>query len=138
MTSKCLRHLMNRTKSKDHRTKTYEINKIWLSWFDEKMIWLISSWSLELITKENSYLNNFSENLFCQAMQILFQFSLWSKQLFLPSYKSIVLIFNITRTAFFLLFFSFSLYKMVNSEYRTSDYKSSKISIGAIKKIQKC
>ena len=32
-----LRHLMNRTQSKDHRMGTYEINKISLSCFDDKI-----------------------------------------------------------------------------------------------------
>ena len=37
---KCLRDLMNRiesTESKDHRTGTFEINKISLSWFSDKI-----------------------------------------------------------------------------------------------------
>ena len=34
---KCLRHLMNRTQRKDHRIGTYEINKISLSCFDDKI-----------------------------------------------------------------------------------------------------
>ena len=34
---KCLRHLMNRIQSKDHRIGIYEINKILLSWFDDKI-----------------------------------------------------------------------------------------------------
>ena len=34
---KCIRHSMNRNQSKDHRIGTYEINKISLSCFDEKV-----------------------------------------------------------------------------------------------------
>ena len=34
---KCLRHSMNRIQSKHHRIGTYEINKISLSCFDEKI-----------------------------------------------------------------------------------------------------
>ena len=36
---------------------------------------LISSWLLELIIKKNSYLNNYSEKLFCQANCFNFQSS---------------------------------------------------------------
>ena len=34
---KCLRNSMNRIQSKDHRIGTYEINKISLSCFDDKL-----------------------------------------------------------------------------------------------------
>ena len=34
---KCLRHLMNRVQSKDHKIGTYEISKISLSCFDDKI-----------------------------------------------------------------------------------------------------
>ena len=34
---KCLRHLMNRIQSKDHKRGTYEINKIFLSYLDDKI-----------------------------------------------------------------------------------------------------
>ena len=37
LNKKCLRHSMNRIQSKDHKTGTYEINKISLSCFDDKM-----------------------------------------------------------------------------------------------------
>ena len=37
LNKKCLRHSMNKIQSKDHRTGTYEINKISLSCFDEKI-----------------------------------------------------------------------------------------------------
>ena len=33
----CLRHSMNRIQSKDHRIGTFEINKISLSYFDDKI-----------------------------------------------------------------------------------------------------
>ena len=33
----CLRHSMNRFQSKDHKIETYEINKISLSCFDDKI-----------------------------------------------------------------------------------------------------
>ena len=36
LNKKCLRHLMNRIQSKDHRIGTYEINKISLPCFDDK------------------------------------------------------------------------------------------------------
>ena len=35
--NKCLRHSKNRTQGKDHRTTTYEMNKISLSCFDDKI-----------------------------------------------------------------------------------------------------
>ena len=37
LNNKCLRHSMNRIQSKDHRIGTYEINKISLSCFDDKI-----------------------------------------------------------------------------------------------------
>ena len=37
LNKKCLRHSMNRIQSKDHRTGTYEISKISLSCFDDKI-----------------------------------------------------------------------------------------------------
>ena len=36
LNKKCLRHLMNRIQSKDHRIGTYEINNISLPCFDDK------------------------------------------------------------------------------------------------------
>ena len=70
---------MNRIQSKDHGIRTYKVNKISLSYFDDKIyiqnnrIW-ISSWFLELIIK-NSYLNNYLEKLFCQAYCFHFFYS---------------------------------------------------------------
>ena len=37
LNNKCLRHSMSRTKSKDHRIRTYEINNVSLSCFDDKI-----------------------------------------------------------------------------------------------------
>ena len=37
LNNKCLRHSMSRTQSKDHRIGTYEINKVSLSCFDDKI-----------------------------------------------------------------------------------------------------
>ena len=37
LNKKCIRHSMNRIQSKDHRIGTYEINKISLSCFDDKI-----------------------------------------------------------------------------------------------------
>ena len=37
LNKKCPRHLMNRIQSKDHRMETYEINKIYLPCFDDKI-----------------------------------------------------------------------------------------------------
>ena len=36
--NKCIRHSMNRIQSKDHRRGTYEMNKIWLLCFGNKII----------------------------------------------------------------------------------------------------
>ena len=37
LNEKCLRHLMNRIQGKDHRVGTYEITKISLSCFDDRI-----------------------------------------------------------------------------------------------------
>ena len=37
LNKKCLRHLMNRIQSNDYGIVTYEINKIYLSCFDDKI-----------------------------------------------------------------------------------------------------
>ena len=37
LNNKCVRHSMNRIQSKDHRTGTYEINKILLPCLDDKI-----------------------------------------------------------------------------------------------------
>ena len=54
LNNKCLRHLMNKIQSKDHRMGAYEINKMSLSCFG--------------IT----YLNNYQRLLSCQVMKVLF------------------------------------------------------------------
>ena len=54
LNNKCLRHLMNKIQSKDHRMGAYEINKMSLSCFG--------------IT----YLNNYQRLLVCQVMKVLF------------------------------------------------------------------
>ena len=69
LNNKCIRHTMNRIQSKDHRIETYEINKISLSCFDDKIYiqntgyGRLSFWLPELTTK-NSYL---FRKAFCQA-----------------------------------------------------------------------
>ena len=63
LNNKCIRHSVDRIQIKDHRIGTYEIKKILLSCFDDKVciekkrICWISSWLSGLIRK-NSYLNN--------------------------------------------------------------------------------
>ena len=37
LNKKCLRHSMNRSQSKDHKIRTYEINNISLFCFDDKL-----------------------------------------------------------------------------------------------------
>ena len=37
LNNKCLRHSMNRSQSKDHKIETYEIDKILLTCFDDKI-----------------------------------------------------------------------------------------------------
>ena len=60
--NKCLRQLMNIIRSKNYKIRTYEINTISFSCFNEKIYILkidmmISSWLLELIMIKN-YFNN--------------------------------------------------------------------------------
>ena len=115
--------------------------------YRKQRIWWISSWLPELIIK-NSYLNNYLEKLFCQA----YCFNFYSSQnTCFSSYNNIVLIFSLIRTAFLsiqknivlifsllkpfffcFLLFCFNIYKMVDSEYSTDNYTSSKISIGVV------
>ena len=56
----------------------------------------------------------------------------------MSNYENIVLIFSLIRTVFYLFIylflFCFSIYKIVDSEYSTDNYKSPKISIGAVMK----
>ena len=44
LNKKCLRHSMNRIQSKDHRIETYEINKISLFCFDDKIYIQNNGW----------------------------------------------------------------------------------------------
>ena len=37
LNKRCLEHSMNRIQSKNHRIGTYKINKISLSWFNDKI-----------------------------------------------------------------------------------------------------
>ena len=64
LNQKCLRHSMNRMQSKNHRIGTYEINKISLSCFDDKMHILNNGY--------DGLTLNYSKQLYCQAMKILF------------------------------------------------------------------
>ena len=70
LNEKCLRHLMNRIQGKDHRVGTYEITKISLSCFDDRiyiqkmdMIY----WCLVIRVNHKKQL----ERLFCQAIKML-------------------------------------------------------------------
>ena len=68
---------MNRIQSKDHRIGTYEANKISLSCFDDKIYMQNNGYdglSLGYLSKlwKNSYLNNHSEKLSCQAIVATF------------------------------------------------------------------
>ena len=62
---------------------------------------------------------------------ICFNFSL-IRAAFLSGFKNIILIFTIVRTTFLIL------YKMLENENNPDNYKTLKISIRAIIKIQKC
>ena len=50
----------------------------------------------------------------------------------MSSYKNIILIFSLARTAFFTFVVLVYIKKMVNSDYNPDNYKSLKISIGSI------
>ena len=91
LNKKCLRHLMNRIQSKDHRIGTFEINKISLSCFDNK-IYIQSNGCDGLAL---GCLNNYSEKLFCQAC--CFNFFSSQNSFFV---KQFVLIFSLLRKAF--------------------------------------
>ena len=70
---------MNGIQSKDHRIGTYEIKKPSLSCFDDKIYILNNGYyalalGYQSYLYKNSYLDNYSEQLFCQAVKILFQF----------------------------------------------------------------
>ena len=76
LNKECIRHSMNRVQSKDHRIGIYEINKISLSCFHEKMYIQndFVSWLPKLIRK-NIYLNKYLKNILCQAYCFNFQFN---------------------------------------------------------------
>ena len=76
---KCFKQRINRVQSKDHRIRTYEINKISLFCFGDKIyiqnngwMWWISSWLPELIIKNSSF-SNYSKKLFYQENCFNFQ-----------------------------------------------------------------
>ena len=74
---KCLRHSINRIQRNDHRIGTYEIKKVFclalmLKYTSKTVDAMISSWLVQLTVK-NSFLNNYSEKLFCQAYCFNFQ-----------------------------------------------------------------
>ena len=61
--NKCIRHSMNRIKSKDHQIGTYEISKVSLFWwqniYSKKWIWWISSWLSEFNRRKQLSYNYF-------------------------------------------------------------------------------
>ena len=70
---------MNRIQSKDHRIRTYEINRIFLSSFDDKIYILNNRYdglALGYLSQlwENSHFDNYSKQLFCQTIIMLFYF----------------------------------------------------------------
>ena len=83
LNDKCLRHSMNRIQSKDHRIGTYEINKISLSCFNDK-IYIQNNGYDDLIIIRVNY----------KRTVILITIK---KSFFV---KHIVLIFSLARTAF--------------------------------------
>ena len=105
---KCLRHSVNRVQSKDPRTGTYEINKISLSCFDDKIYiqnnGYDGSWLSESIIKK-VFLLTIQKRFYVK--QIVLIFSLVRKA-FLPICKNIVLIFGLLEAVLF-YFFCFSI-----------------------------
>ena len=73
---------MNRLQSKTHRIGTYEINKISLSWFSDKIYILNNGYDgLALVIsvnykrkKKNSYLNNYSKTVLKKTVENIFIF----------------------------------------------------------------
>ena len=102
----CLRHLMIRIQSKDHRIGTYEINKIFFSCFNDK------------IYSQNNGFNGLWEKLFCQVKNFILIFIL-TRTTFLSSYEHY---FQSSQNSFFFL----------QSTYKMVDSKTLKISIWAI------
>ena len=112
LNNKCLKHSINRIQSKNGRIGTYEIFS--LPCFKDKSypkqwIWRISSWLVELNIKK------ISQQVFRKAI--------------FSDYKNLILIFSVI---FFI--YLFSIYKMIDREYSTDDYNSSKTSTGAVMK----
>ena len=66
LNNKCIRHSMNRIQSKDHRLGTYDINKISLSCFGDK-IYIQNNEYDGLPLGYHSYFHNYLKKLFCQA-----------------------------------------------------------------------
>ena len=74
LNKKCLRHSANRVQSKHYRKGIYEINKISLSCFDDKMYFLnngydglvLGYWSY---LRENNYSDNYLKQLFFRAIR---------------------------------------------------------------------
>ena len=96
------------------------IKKIYL----KQWIWWLSSWLLKIIIKKTVILKAIYKGLFVKHIVLIFSLI---RTTFLSIYKNIVLISNQLKTRF--LISSFSVYKMVDSEYSTDNNKSSKISI---------
>ena len=70
---------MNRIRRKDQSIGTYEISKITLSCFDdEKKIDIMDYLLVVIDNYKNTYLNNYSEKLFCQVNCFNFQSNLYS------------------------------------------------------------
>ena len=67
LNERCLRLLMNRIQSKYHRIGTYEINKMSLSCLDDKIY--IQNNGNDGLANGYTYLNNYSEKLFCQTIK---------------------------------------------------------------------
>ena len=73
---------MNKMQSKNHKIVTYKIKNISLLCFDDKIYFLnngydelpLGSQSLlwEKLYNKKSYLNNYLQQLFCNAIKILF------------------------------------------------------------------
>ena len=101
------------------------IKKIYL----KQWIWWLSSWLLKIIIKKTVILKAIYKGLFVKHIVLIFSLI---RTTFLSIYKNIVLISNQLKTRF--LISSFSVYKMVDSEYSTDNNKSSKIGIRTIMK----
>ena len=125
LNNKSLRHFMNRIHIKNHKIRTYKINKVSLSCFDDKIypkqwIWWLALgyWSFRVDYKRGVNLITIQNSFFCHTYcKNILIFAL-VRTVFLSSYKNI-LIFAQVRTAFF------SLCKMVDSENSSDNYNKS-------------